>query len=211
MKKATSLLIILPFVLPPVCYAITAGEILDNLEYNYKTLDSLSCTISEVVEGSWGEVESNYYIHLRMPNQLRMEATDYSVITLASGGDVYTYYPDDNKAYYHTLEKFQGKAAVEALFNFLRESFNAEYLGLSDNLYKVKLKAKELYFPYQEIYIGATKGFYIKFLNLDDGRGIIINYLVSDLVINPTLSETLFIFDPPADCLFLEGGPIGFQ
>lgn len=211
MKKSAFLLVVLPFVMPAVCFAVTAGEILDNLEYNYKAIDSLSCTISEVVEGSWGEVESNYYIDLRMPNQLRMEATDYSVIIVANGGDVYIYYPDDNKAYYHTLEEFQGKAAVEALFNFLRESFNAEYLGVSENLHKVKLKAKELYFPYQEIYIWATKGFYIKFLNLDDGRGIIINYLVSDMVINPTLSETLFIFDPPADCLFLEGGPIGFQ
>lgn len=211
MKKSAFLLVVLPFVMPAVCFAVTAGEILDNLEYNYMAIDSLSCTIAEVVEGSWGEVESNYYIDLRMPNQLRMEATDYSVIIVANGGDVYVYYPDDNKAYYHTLEEFQGKAAVEALFNFLRESFNAEYLGVSENLHKVKLKAKELYFPYQEIYIWATKGFYIKFLNLDDGRGIIINYLVSDLVINPTLSETLFIFDPPADCLFLEGGPIGFQ
>jgi outer membrane lipoprotein-sorting protein len=122
------------------------------------------------------------------------------------------YYLKPNKAYLYTLDNFQGSEAVEILFSFLYESFDAEYLGISDGMHKVKLSAKKQdSSPYQEIYLWASQDYYIRRLNLDDGHGTIINFSVSDQVLNPTLSDAEFVYTPPADCLYLEGGPIKFK
>jgi outer membrane lipoprotein-sorting protein len=79
-------------------------------------------------------------------------------------------------------------------------------------MHKVKLSAKKQdSSPYQEIYLWASQDYYICRLNLDDGHGTIINFSVSDQVLNPTLSDAEFVYTPPADCLYLEGGPIKFK
>jgi outer membrane lipoprotein-sorting protein len=212
MRTARVIALIGLLLFPHLASAVTAESILNQLEVNYKNINSLTCTVNEVVSGSWGQVESNYNIKLRMPDNLRADLTDGLLVITAQGGEVMAYYPKPNKAYLYTLNNFQGSEAVDILFNFLDEYFNAEYLGISDGMHKVKLSAKKQESsPYQEIYLWASQDCYINRLNLDDGHGLIINYSVSDQVLNPTLSDAEFVYTPPADCLYLEGGPIKFK
>jgi outer membrane lipoprotein carrier protein len=181
-------------------YALNVDQIMQKTLDHYEHMESFYAEFDQQQCDEVRGICCTYtgVIYFKKPNFFRMEMREPETIYVGDSVSLWIYMPESNHAIRQNLGEVPFQINPDMFLQDYQERFNAEMTGENDDTYEINLLPKEPTDIYDHIALSiAKKDYQIHALTICDRAGSENAFIFHKIVVNKTISNKKFKFDPP--------------